>query len=452
MPAPPGAIPVPFRPRLTQFLVGVNVLVFVAMVARGGSPSGFTTDQSLRWGANFGPLTLSTQPWRVWTSNYVHGGLIHIFFNMWCLLNLGALAERVLGPWTYFAAYSACGIAGSLLSLWWHPMTVSVGASGAIFGLAGTMIAAIYLGKLPFPKESLRGVSRSLISFAGYNLLFGFLPGIDNSAHIGGLLMGLALGALLGPFLTQPAEQRVRTEWVIFIATAFFLLGAGNLVKRLNGYVVPFGRGLTALKMHQATQALPDLEAAARQRPRDALVQGVLGATYLQTKHYPQAETALKQTLALKPGDVAAQYDLGLVYGATGRYDDARKAFATVAERRPKNDQAWLMLGSAYRGLHQPTDAEQAFRRAAQLNTGNYKAYRELGWVQLEQDHADDAVQSFRRALQINPKDSDSVLGLGRSYLAKHMTKEAAQTLQQYQALRSSNSGDSQPAGPAATP
>jgi rhomboid protease GluP len=193
-----------FRPWLTQVLVGANVLVYVAMVLMSRSAMGFRNADLINWGANFAPFTLSGQGWRVWTSTYVHGGLIHILFNMWCLWNLGALAERILGRWTYFAVYTACGIAGSLLSLlvstWWSPFRISVGASGAIFGLAGALIAAIYLGKLPFPKEALRGISRSLVSFAGYNLLFGFLPGIDNSAHVGGLLMGLILGAVLGPY------------------------------------------------------------------------------------------------------------------------------------------------------------------------------------------------------------------------------------------------------------
>jgi membrane associated rhomboid family serine protease len=80
---------------LTTLLVGINVTVFVIMVLTGVSPLTPSTPQLLRWGANWGPLSLGPQPWRMLTSNYVHGGLIHIFFNMWCLLNLGALAERM---------------------------------------------------------------------------------------------------------------------------------------------------------------------------------------------------------------------------------------------------------------------------------------------------------------------------------------------------------------------
>jgi len=130
---------------LTTLLVGINVTVFVLMVLTGVSPLTPTTPQLLRWGANWGPLSLGSQAWRMLTSNYVHGGLIHIFFNMWCLLNLGAVAERVFDRWTYVLIYTASGLAGSLASLWWHPMVVGVGASGAIFGMAAALIAALYL-------------------------------------------------------------------------------------------------------------------------------------------------------------------------------------------------------------------------------------------------------------------------------------------------------------------
>jgi rhomboid protease GluP len=182
---------------------------------------------------------LAGQPWRVFTSNYVHIGLFHILLNMWCLWNLGRLAERILGPWTYILTYTICGIAGSLASLWIHPGAVGAGASGAIFGLAGALITALYLGKLPYPGQMLRGLMKSLLSFAGYNLFFGaVVPGIDNSAHIGGLLAGLAIGALLASQLTQSSEQRRAHERFIFTAAALFLIGFGVFVKHQSGWVV----------------------------------------------------------------------------------------------------------------------------------------------------------------------------------------------------------------------
>jgi rhomboid protease GluP len=209
---------------ITTTLVGMNVAVFAVMVLMGVSPTQPTVAQLLKWGANWGPLSLGAEPWRMLASNYIHVGIIHIALNMWCLWNLGFLAERVFDPWTYVMIYTACGLAGSLASLWWHPMIPGAGASGAIFGLAGALIAALYLGHLPISRQAIRGTLKSLLMFAGYNLFFGAVArGIDNSAHIGGLIAGLALGAILAKHLT--AQPEVRDGWRrgVFVAAAVVL-------------------------------------------------------------------------------------------------------------------------------------------------------------------------------------------------------------------------------------
>jgi rhomboid protease GluP len=221
---------------ITTTLVGMNVAVYLVMVLTGVSPVSPAIPQLLKWGANWGPLSLGAEPWRMLASNYVHGGIIHIALNMWCLWNLGFLAERIFDPWTYVLTYTACGLAGSLSSLWWHPMAVGVGASGAIFGLAGALIAALYLGHLPISKQAIQGTLKSLLMFAGYNLFFGAaVPGIDNSAHIGGLVAGLALGAVLAKHLMAPPEVRDGWRRGVFLGAAVVLVLVFVLVKHLSG-------------------------------------------------------------------------------------------------------------------------------------------------------------------------------------------------------------------------
>jgi rhomboid protease GluP len=214
------------RMPLTSILIAVNVLVFLAMAFSGVSLSNPSIDDLIKWGANNGRDTLLAQPWRMFTSNYVHIGIVHIALNMWCLWNLGALAERIFDRWTYLLTYTLCGLAGSLVSVGLHPARVGAGASGAIFGLAGALISALYLGHLPVHPSALKATLKSLLSFAGYNLFFGaVVPGIDNSAHIGGLITGLALGAVLAPHLTSPPEARSAwNRWVSILAGALFLL------------------------------------------------------------------------------------------------------------------------------------------------------------------------------------------------------------------------------------
>jgi rhomboid protease GluP len=203
------------------------------MVLMGVSPFDPTSAQLIRWGGNIGPLSLGPQPWRLLAANYVHVGIMHLGLNMWCLWNLGALAERIFDPWTHILIYTACGLAGSLASLWGHPFVVGVGASGAIFGLAGALIGALHFGRLPIPTAAIRGTLKSLVSFAGYNLLFGaMVPGIDNLAHIGGFLGGLALGAALATSLMAPPQARAARRRGVFLAAVIALSAGFGLVKR----------------------------------------------------------------------------------------------------------------------------------------------------------------------------------------------------------------------------
>ena len=217
---------------VTSVIIGINLIVFVAMVLSGVSLVGPQDADLIRWGANNGWQTLSAQPWRMLTSNYVHVGLIHLALNMWCLWNLGALAERIFDRWTYFITYTFCGLAGSLASVGLHPTRLGAGASGAIFGLAGALISALYLGHLPVHPRALKSILKSLVSFAAYNLFFGaVVPVIDNTAHIGGLVTGLALGAALAPRLTSPTDERHAWSRGIFIVAAAVLVLAFEFAK-----------------------------------------------------------------------------------------------------------------------------------------------------------------------------------------------------------------------------
>jgi len=112
-------------------------------------------------------------------------------------------------------------------------MRFGAGASGAIFGLAGALISALYLGHLPVLPRALKSILRSLLSFAGYNLFFGaVVKVIDNSAHIGGLICGLILGAVLARHLTSPADERNSWRRGVFIVAAL-IFGLGfYLVRR----------------------------------------------------------------------------------------------------------------------------------------------------------------------------------------------------------------------------
>jgi rhomboid protease GluP len=423
------------RPSLTIVLIAINALVFIAMAARAGSLSEFTNAQVIAWGADWGPLTLGGQPWRLLTSNYVHANAVHIALNMWCLWNLGLLAEAIFGRLVFFLLYTACGLAGSLLSLFWNPMVPSVGASGAVFGVAGALVAALYLGKLRIDPHVLRPTLRSLVSFVGYNLIFGFAVraagvGIDNAAHIGGLLMGLALGALLGQVLVEPQPFRRRKEIYLFLAATVVLLVSGLALQKTRGYVSLLNRASRAIEQHRLTDAVKDLEQVVARNPKNSMALVLLGNVYLQQKDYPHAESTLKKAAANDPGNLGVQYNLGLLYESTGRFEEARVIFEKLTTEDPDDDAAWVLLGGALDGLGRDADAIEAYKKAIAANPKNAEAFRELGLAQLKLQKLDDAVASFKQSTALTPDSPNAWRNLGQAYVALRRPFDAAQAFQ----------------------
>jgi membrane associated rhomboid family serine protease len=216
---------------ITQVIFGINVAVFIGMLLSGASFMSPSAASLVAWGANYGPYTVSGQWWRLVTSCFVHIGIIHIAFNMWCLWSLGGLAERLYGHGTFAAVYLLCGISGSLGSLFWHHAAIlSAGASGAIFGIAGAVIASIKLGEFSSSVMA-QSVTRSLIAFVGYNVVFGLVSGMtDNACHIGGLLGGVVLGGLIAKLAPEP--QPFSRRVVVFILVAGMLAGGVLALQR----------------------------------------------------------------------------------------------------------------------------------------------------------------------------------------------------------------------------
>jgi membrane associated rhomboid family serine protease len=226
---------------LTQIIFGINAAVFLGMAISASNIMSFSSLELVRWGGNLGALTISGEWWRLLTNVFVHGGIIHIAFNMWCLWNLGALAESLYGRWTYATIYLICGVGASLASAAWHPYIPSVGASGAIFGLAGALLAAFKLGEFSVPRSALSGTLRSLGAFVVYNLIFGIaIPGIDNAAHIGGLITGLIVGALVA--LIAPQQQQAPRRALVFLAVLITLAGGAMQVAHHYGLPLRLGR------------------------------------------------------------------------------------------------------------------------------------------------------------------------------------------------------------------
>lgn len=199
-----------FLPRegfyITPLIIDLNLIVFIIMVFAGLGFVSFSGGDLLKWGADFRPAIDKGEYWRLVTNMFLHGGVMHILFNMYGLLFVGIFLEPVIGTTKYIVAYFITGLAASLASVWWHPATVSVGASGAIFGMYGVFLALLTTNL--FPSKFKKSFLISTSVFVGYNLLFGLTGGIDNAAHIGGLISGLLLGYIMYPTIKNQTGQK----------------------------------------------------------------------------------------------------------------------------------------------------------------------------------------------------------------------------------------------------
>lgn len=191
---------------ITQLIIGINVGVFVLMYLTGRPTA---TRTLVDFGA-IRPDLPRGEWWRLFTAMFVHIGFLHLLFNMYSLMIFGASIEARYGRARFLALYLTSGFLGSAASIAFNGRSFSAGASGAVFGALGAWVAFFVRHHA---QPGARGQLRSLAFLVGINVYFGLAtPGIDNSAHMGGLIggfvigMGLELGArvrgpraLLGP-------------------------------------------------------------------------------------------------------------------------------------------------------------------------------------------------------------------------------------------------------------
>jgi rhomboid protease GluP len=206
--------------RVTWALVALNLLVYLAMLAVGGGFPDTGAATAIAFGSNFGPDTLGGQWWRLVTALFIHWSVLHLVLNLVALALAGRVVERFYGHVRFAALYLCAGIVASLASLCWHATLDSAGASGAIFGVLGALIAHVLRYPASLPRALLRQRLAMALTVVGYGLFNGLrAQRIDNAAHVSGLLAGFVLGCVLArPF--DDHEQRGRDPHdALYLAT-----------------------------------------------------------------------------------------------------------------------------------------------------------------------------------------------------------------------------------------
>jgi rhomboid protease GluP len=237
---------------ITIALVAINTLVFIVTLIAGAEWLIPVGKMQIAWGSNFGPYTTDGEWWRLFTSVFIHFGIAHLVLNMIALVMFGPLVERLYGSVNYLLIYLLAGIAGSLASLSWRPEINSAGASGAIFGILGALLAAQLRAGGTFPPDILRPMRNTALLFLAWSVYAALkYKGIDNAAHLGGLAAGFLLGLVAGrPVTGESSYSRgdMRRSIQLVPAAAVILAVGFWFAQRASASIV--GEGLFVRTVH----------------------------------------------------------------------------------------------------------------------------------------------------------------------------------------------------------
>ena len=346
------------RAWVTPAIVGLNVILFLIVSVDAQTIFSPSIAKLIAWGADFGPLTVTShQWWRLLSSCFVHIGIVHLACNLFALIQAGKLTERLFGNWFFLMIYLGSGLVGSLTSLWFNPMLVSAGASGAIFGVYGALLGYMAREKGGLPRSAVQSVSKGATVFVAYNVLYGLLAavnqaannivnsvnnpgshasggGIDIAAHAGGLVAGLILG-YLGARPVQDVERRA--------------------VARVRGWTLIFGIfAITILLLSPALKSnRPDIQRYT-----------LLGAMYFRGEGVGQDRSVAANwmTQAAEQGDLTSQKMLGSMYlqgeGVATNIEKGLRWLTKAAEQGDPQAEK-VLTGVYFRGEGVKTNAEE---------------------------------------------------------------------------------------------
>lgn len=350
----------------TVWIIAVNTLVFLAMSISAKTLTAPSSELLLQWGANFGPYTLGGQWYRLLTSVFLHAGILHLLLNMWALLNLGVLAELLFGRRSFVVLYLLCGLGGSIASVWWHTAIVGVGASGAIFGVAGALLPALAFHRNQRMRAAMRGNLGSIALFVLYNIAFGAASArIDNAAHLGGLLTGILLGVLIPSGLLRERRPGVVRAPTAFTLVGVLLFAAAAGARYTNGDKIALASAEHALRSGNPQHALQDAQRALASNPNLAEAHYLLGYIHLQRNELEQAGEEFQRTVAIRPAFADGYSQLCVVYLRKRAFVEAERTCQKAVSLDPKDPDKQYNLGLTEMAVRHYPAAVQSFSKAA---------------------------------------------------------------------------------------
>jgi rhomboid protease GluP len=396
LPLPPGpqyyeVAPRRYWPVATIILLALNFLFFGLEIFAGGSDN---TQVLLNFGASYGPYLHRGEYWRLVMPMFLHGGWLHILGNSYCLYFLGPILERVYGYGRYLTIYVAAGVGGAFLSMA-VSKNVSVGASGAIFGIAGAMLVTGYVHRDVIPPRWGRAFGRGIVPFIILNLAFGFsVHGVDNWGHLGGLATGVLLAFVIPPPrhdlpYGEIAERPSQAMVALPLAAVILAMAAtANHYRTIRAMDRLLAEGERFESAHQYDRELRSFQQALRLAPHEQQPHEEMGTYYLTQKQYDQAIQEFQEAIRLSGGDDHPRLELGLAYQLKGDPQKAQQIFEDVIGKHPPTADGQkllaanqMLLADLYAKQKLYPDAIKNYQQALRLVPDFAEAHNNLAWL-----------------------------------------------------------------------
>jgi rhomboid protease GluP len=403
------AAPRRYWPVATIVIFALNLLLFGLEILAGGSQNARVL---LDMGAAYGPYLRRGDYWRLVMPIFLHGGWLHLLGNSYALYILGPILERVYGYGRYALIYLFAGIGSSLLSMT-VSKNVSVGASGAIMGIAAAMVVTGFLHRDVIPPRWGRAFGRGIIPFILLVLASGFTThGIDNWGHLGGLATGVVLAMVIPPpghdllpgSMMEPPSQAMVAVPLVAVLIAFF--GAAENYRHVQAMYGLLSAGARCESDQQFDRAQQNFQDAARRVPRDERPHEELGKLYLIQKKNSLAIHEYQEAVRLSPGDSQVRLELAMAYRLNGDLEKAQSIFEAEIGRNPRTAEEHELLANLYSEMKLYPDAINQYEEALRLEPDNAEAHNNLAWLyatcdDLKYRDAQAALDHAQRAVEL---------------------------------------------------
>jgi len=383
---------------VTTILVATNVLIFLLMYK--ANPAYLmepTSNLMVPAGANYAPLVLDGQWWRVISCSFVHIGVFHIALNMIALLNIGAAIERQMGVLKFLVIYIISMVTSSLLSMYAQPYTISAGASGAIFGLLGAQLVGITALWKVVKKSDLLSMFLSEAIWIGLYIAIGFfIPHLDSWGHLGGIIGGILAAIALLPLTPNHKLPNVFNLAAV-TGICFLTFGAYQLteIKTKEAVASMTPAQLAAIDSMLKKDTRPFWFSTTMSSPT-----GLLGPACLQVTDYQTALSMANEGVALDGNDGNAYYTRALVEDKFNHHEEALADVTKALSLKPGDYGFLLLRGQIKLNSRKVDEALNDARLAIKAEREKHSEAFDLeGCCYLEKGNAKEAIVCFNKAI-----------------------------------------------------